>query len=270
MMMRKIKIGKKIPILFAEKSKVDYKLKPILETTRAELEKFCEKIRMDDDLRSSLHDIIESLVHFLGKDKKTMRLLERMHAHGTYLFPHAIAVSMMSLFVSYRSGIKDSRMLELVTYGGLFHDVGLLAYSPEQIENSVVFETKKDYRWKEIEQHGRLGIKLLEGADFIPEEVRFIIAQHHEREDGMGYPAQIPGEVVFYPTKIISIADSFCALIADRAHRKAFDVQKALEIMQSETGKFEPKIFACLYQIFHETAEEKTQNDSKEKIDVAA
>ncbi len=264
--MVKSKLGKVIPILFKNKAvKANHELQPILSSMRIELESFSKKLEaVDGEVTTSLHNIIESLIILLARDRKMLRLLQRMHSHGTYLFSHGLATAMMSLLISVKLKLGDEHLLEVVSFGGLLHDVGLLGFSVEQIESHTVFESKKDYRWKDLEKHCHVGVKFLEGAEFIPEEVQFIVQQHHEREDGMGYPNQIPGEVIFYPSKIVSIADAFAALIVDRPHREAFSVQKALQMMSDDVGKFDVNILKVLKQLFE--SDEKSSSDQNSKV----
>lgn len=252
--MGKSKSANKWPKIFSKKPyKANHELKPILEFASVELTKFCEKVpSLDKEVKVSLHNIIESLIFILSKDRKTLRLLQRMHAHGSYLFSHGLSSAMMSLWLAVKMGLTNEKLLEIISYGGLFHDVGLLAFSVEQIESHSVFESKKDYRWKELVRHCKIGVKLIEEIGFLPEEVRFIIMQHHERVDGMGYPNQIPGEVVFFPAKIVSVADAFAAMIVDRPHRPAFTINQTIQIMSEETGKFDYEIFQTFKDLIEE------------------
>lgn len=264
-MMGKSKLAKVLSNLFSKKAlKANHELKPILDYASVELSKFCEKIpNLDSEVKASLLNILESLIFILSKDRKTMRLLQRMHAHGSYLFSHGLTTAMISLWLAVRMGLNNEKLLEIISYGGLFHDVGLLAFSVEQIESHSVFETKKDYRWKELEQHCRIGVKLIEDIDFLPEEVRFIIMQHHERVDGLGYPNQIPGEVVFFPAKIVSVADAFAAMIVDRPHRPAFTINQTIQIMSEETGKFDYEIFQTFKDLIEDETPQKQESTSK-------
>ena len=70
---------------------------------------------------------------------------------------------------------------------------------------------------------------------------------HHERLDGRGYPRGLEATGIAPETRIVSVADVFDALTADRPYRAAMPVPKALAIMRDDVGRaFDPDCFAAL------------------------
>lgn len=65
---------------------------------------------------------------------------------------------------------------------------------------------------------------------------RIIALQHHEKIDGSGYPAGLVGDNIHIHARIVLIADVFDALSSERVHKKAFTIEKPLEIMQEGAG----------------------------------
>ena len=90
---------------------------------------------------------------------------------------------------------------------------------------------------------GLAGAELLSDVEF-PWDVLPIIRNHHERWDGRGYPDQLAGEAIPLAARILCIADVYDALTTDRPYRKAFTREKALDIMGSDAGGFDPVLFA--------------------------
>ena len=107
-------------------------------------------------------------------------------------------------------------------------------------------------QWREMRSHPKLGLKMIEAAQNIPEEVRYIIYQHHEEPSGAGYPSGLRGPVIFFPAKIVGLADSFCALITKRPFREAYTVEQALGIIQHEVGKYDRELVRSLVGLFSE------------------
>ena len=68
------------------------------------------------------------------------------------------------------------------------------------------------------------------------EDIAFIAASHHERMDGKGYPRGIAGDQIPFETRIITTADVFDALTAERPYRAAMPISKALAIMEKDLG----------------------------------
>jgi HD-GYP domain-containing protein (c-di-GMP phosphodiesterase class II) len=79
------------------------------------------------------------------------------------------------------------------------------------------------------------------------EDLAPIAAAHHERLDGRGYPKGLAGDEIATETRILTVADIFDALTADRPYRKAMPISKALAIMAGDVGAaIDPVCFAAL------------------------
>ena len=81
-----------------------------------------------------------------------------------------------------------------------------------------------------------------------------VVQFHHEKWDGSGYPAGISGETIPLSARIVALADVFDALTSDCPYKKAWSVEKAIALLDSQSGKhFAPEqvpLFkACLPQI---------------------
>lgn len=80
-----------------------------------------------------------------------------------------------------------------------------------------------------------------------------IIEQHHERLDGSGYPRGLKGHEILLEAKIIAVADTFDAMTEDRAYRKAFPPQFAMDELKRLSGThYEPEIVDALEIILKE------------------
>ncbi len=74
-----------------------------------------------------------------------------------------------------------------------------------------------------------------------------IVASHHERLDGNGYPSGLQADAISLETRIITISDFYDALTADRPYRDAMSVEKALGIIGEEVGgAIDPDCFEAL------------------------
>ena len=87
----------------------------------------------------------------------------------------------------------------------------------------------------QMRAHPEIGIRILEQIrglrDILP-----IIAAHHERIDGTGYPHGLRGDDIPLGARILAVADAFEALTADRAYRPALSPEQALQILQEGRG----------------------------------
>jgi HD-GYP domain-containing protein (c-di-GMP phosphodiesterase class II) len=77
-----------------------------------------------------------------------------------------------------------------------------------------------------------------------------IAGAHHERLDGKGYPRGLQGQEIALETRVMTTADIFDALTADRPYRDAMPLEKALEIMRGMVGTaLDPECFAALERV---------------------
>ncbi|POQ99664.1 hypothetical protein AU468_10160 [Alkalispirochaeta sphaeroplastigenens] len=135
------------------------------------------------------------------------------------------------------------------------HDIGKIAI-PDAIltKPGALDETE----WEIMKSHVEEGESVVEAmnrsisASFsgdLLKTAREIVAGHHERWDGRGYPRGLAGEDIPLAGRIVAVADVFDALTTARPYKKAFPLDAALEMMSREEGaQFDPRIFAAFLE----------------------
>jgi len=124
-------------------------------------------------------------------------------------------------------------------YGCWLHDCGKIGV-PEAILNKPGRLTDQEY--EVVKKHTEWGADLARQAR-LSDIVVGIIALHHERFDGAGYPSGLSGEAIPIHARIASIADVFDALTSDRSYRRHYSHIKALDIVGSMKGtSFDPAL----------------------------
>lgn len=116
--------------------------------------------------------------------------------------------------------------------GALLHDIGKLGVS-----NSILDKPGKldEEEWRQMRRHPAHTETILARISAFGELARMAGA-HHERLDGKGYPNGIGGAEICLETRIITTADIFDALTAERPYRAAMPVAKALDILRGDVG----------------------------------
>ncbi len=115
-----------------------------------------------------------------------------------------------------------------VKRAALLHDVGKLGISSAILEKPGKLT---DEEFRHVQQHARLSEEILSKiAQF--SELAEIAGAHHERLDGKGYPRRLSAEKIRLETRIITVADIFDAISAERPYHAANSVSRTLEIMQ--------------------------------------
>ena len=125
----------------------------------------------------------------------------------------------------------------------LLHDIGKLGVS-----NSILDKPGKldDEEWAAMKQHAAYSEAILSRIDVFS-DLAPIAGAHHERLDGKGYPRGLKGDEIVFETRIITTADIFDALTADRPYRPAMPISKALAIMSDMVGSaIDPRCFEAI------------------------
>ena len=106
-----------------------------------------------------------------------------------------------------------------------------------------------------MKKHTLIGASILKNLDMYQKEPLLktayqICRWHHERYDGKGYPDGLKGEEIPIAAQIVSLADTYNALVNDRPYRKAYSHETALKmILDGERGSFNPILLECLKRI---------------------
>jgi HD-GYP domain-containing protein (c-di-GMP phosphodiesterase class II) len=164
-----------------------------------------------DDIAEAFAQVIDSKSHFTGG-----------HSERVTFFADLIA-EQMGMSAEKRRWLKRAALL---------HDIGKLGVS-----NSILDKPAKldDEEWAQMKLHAAHSETILSRISAF-DDLAAVAGAHHERLDGKGYPRGLTAEHIALDTRIITAADVFDALTADRPYRKAMPVSKALEIMEADVG----------------------------------
>jgi HD-GYP domain-containing protein (c-di-GMP phosphodiesterase class II) len=142
----------------------------------------------------------------------------------------------------------DVDALHHLKLAAFLHDIGLLMLSPCITESRAPLEPES---YVAIQHHARLGSNLLEPFMFM-QDASILIAHHHERWDGSGYPYGIRGTYIPLGARILAIADAFDAIrvpgSSDRVGRNGV----AVRILRVAAGtQFDPELVDLLSRLAH-------------------
>lgn len=158
------------------------------------------------------------------RDEAVASLLSAIEARDPATCEHSRAVGMWCGRLAKQMGMPASQQA-LATLAGTLHDVGKIATPTEVLLKAGALD---DAEWETMRAHARVGAKMLERIPSL-RDVAPIVRAHHERIDGRGYPDRLEGAAIPFVARIVSVADSFHAMISKRPYRQAISVAKALE-----------------------------------------
>lgn len=153
---------------------------------------------------------------------------------------HVIRMSHYSRLLALAAGFSASQA-DLLFHAAPMHDIGKIG-TPDHV---LLKPGKLDQdEWALMQKHVLMGAEILGEHDSpLLQMARTIALYHHEKFDGSGYPHRIADEAIPIEARIVAIADVFDALTSIRPYKKAWEVQAAVDLLQSEKGKhFDPEL----------------------------
>jgi HD-GYP domain-containing protein (c-di-GMP phosphodiesterase class II) len=155
-------------------------------------------------------------------------------------------VAKLAVAIGERLGLPEGRLRQLAL-GGLLHDVGKLSV-PNEILNKPGRLTDEEFA--EIRRHPGAGRELLNELGGFPPLVLDLVESHHERIDCRGYPNGDPAGELDLAVRILTVADVYDALTADRVYREAWPAERALALLKDEIGTaFDPDCVSALAEL---------------------
>ncbi len=152
-------------------------------------------------------------------------------AKSPYTAGHSERVALFADLIAEELG-WDAERRRHIRRAALLHDIGKLGVS-----NSVLDKPGKldEQEWRLMKRHAELSEAILSRIEAFA-DLAVIGGAHHERLDGKGYPRGLAGDGIDLETRVVSVADVFDALTADRPYRKAMPVSQALAIIKGDAG----------------------------------
>ncbi|WP_419786183.1 HD domain-containing phosphohydrolase [Pseudodesulfovibrio sp.] len=148
----------------------------------------------------------------------------------------------------------DDEDVELILRSSPMHDLGKIG-----IPDHILLKPGKldPDEWEIMKTHTEIGAEILGAGDSDYVNMGAIIAlSHHEKWDGSGYPSGLSGEDIPIAGRICTVADVFDALLSKRPYKKAFSLEKALEIMAEGRGThFDPQVYDVFLKSLDEILE---------------
>jgi putative nucleotidyltransferase with HDIG domain len=166
---------------------------------------------------------------------------------NSYFHYHSVSVSVLSIFITKVIKQNNDRMQEIVGMGGFLHDIGKSGSKDHEL-NPIVnpdITTQKKYL-----QHPDTGFKLLKELHNVPEEVKIIVHQHHERPDGLGFPRNVFNVRLYHPSKVVAVANEFSKLISDSPFGNSKKPAEAIQILNSRSGAYDREIISTLAKLY--------------------
>lgn len=177
--------------------------------------------------------VAESMVDSVLRNSTAMALLVRMQKSDEHASVHSMASSIWALVFGRHLGL-DRESLAAVGLGALLLDVGNTKLPRELLNKTGELN---DAERKLLESHVGHGLKIIREAGSIDNRVIDIVATHHERYDGSGYPGGLKGNQIPVFGRIAGIVDSYAAMTCERPYARTMSSFDAMRELTSLSDK---------------------------------
>ncbi|MBU2977802.1 HD domain-containing phosphohydrolase [Alteromonas sp. C1M14] len=167
----------------------------------------------------------ESIIDAVFDNQDAMSCLTMIKNTDQYLLEHSINCAILMAMFTHHLGY-DRDTIDDACMGALLMDVGMAHLPPELIHKVGTLSTSD---WDVIRTHVEVGVEMVQSSEQIEDLTLAIIAQHHEREDGSGYPRGLSSADISPLAKMAAIVDSYDAMISSRSHQSSITPTAALK-----------------------------------------
>lgn len=161
-----------------------------------------------------------------------------------YTFDHCARIRDHAAEVGRRLGLSPTQLHNLI-HGAFLHDLGKVSV-PDEILLKPSKLTPEE--WAIMKQHPVAGAEMLRNTSVA--SAAAVLAQHHERLDGRGYPLGLAGDQICVEAQIVAVVDSYDAMTTDRVYRPALSREVAKEELRRGIGALYRKEIVEIYIAF--------------------
>ena len=207
---------------------------PVYEQSQIATREIFDSIANDRDIDlTAVSEVLDSMVDSIGRSPDALLWLAKLKRTDDYAYNHALNVSITLMafgnFLAFsKQQIKD------IGLAGLLQDLGKV-----KVSSDILLKAGKLTReeFEHAKKHVDEGLKILKNTPNIPNSIIFLVAQHHERVDGSGYPHQLHGTQIGLPAQLAGLVDTYCALTTQKTYAKGVFHQQALDELHQHAGK---------------------------------
>jgi HD-GYP domain-containing protein (c-di-GMP phosphodiesterase class II) len=199
-------------------------------------------------------NLARATVDLIMKDRTAFGGLYEIFNHDFYTATHLVNVCGLTVALAQKMGLVDSQILYQIGTGGLLHDVGKIFIAPDILNTTQPLATSQH---EIIKTHVHLGYQHLKKVSNLSPAVLAVVAEHHERIDGSGYPKGLRNKEISLLGQLAGVVDTFDAMTSVRPYRAyTFSIGQALQQIEDDTPqKFDREIVRAFFSLIEKTVQ---------------
>mgnify|MGYP002629584739 FL=1 len=196
---------------------------------------------LEAQVKEKTKDLQNALIEVQNSEKDIISILGKTAEYrDNETSAHTLRVGEMAASMAQKFGWSDERV-ELMRLAAPMHDIGKVG-----IEDHILLKPGKlnEEEFSRMKEHVNIGNAILSQKKTPLLKLAAEIAlTHHEKYDGGGYPGGLRGDDIPLSGAIVAVVDVFDALLSERPYKKAFSLEKTLDIISSDSGShFHPSV----------------------------
>lgn len=167
---------------------------------------------------------VSEVAEGVSRNPEAILWLTRLKSTDDYSYDHAVDVSVHLMVFARFLGLPNHQV-ECLGVAGLMQDVGKTHLPPELLRKHGSLSPEE---YQLVQSHVASSLDILIGQTGIDPQLLEIVARHHERIDGSGYPRHMAGENIGLLAEMAGLMDTYCAMIRERPYTPPISNQRAL------------------------------------------
>lgn len=198
--------------------------------------------------QAELSDTVKDLIVFIKDNRRYILRVTPSVEQRTknFLVAHSMRTTVLAITIGLQQHMPLSKLIELGV-ACILHEIGMVRLPPQLYMSDKKFTPAEK---SQVMTHPILGYNIVKELDF-PMSIQLGVLEHHEKENGTGYPRQLSGDKIISYAKIISVACTFEAITAPRTYkdeRSTFDAM--VEMLKNQNRQYDDgAIKALLYSV---------------------
>jgi HD-GYP domain-containing protein (c-di-GMP phosphodiesterase class II) len=175
---------------------------------------------------------VSRMAESIRRNPDAMLLLNRLQAKDTHALARAMDTSILMItfgrFLCY-----SNERLEALGLAGMLLDIGTVRMEPVDYVSRPLYVREPDER---VRAHVDASVQLIESSAGVPRDIATIVAQHHERQDGEGYPRGLKADEISIDGAIAALVDAYAELTCTRPNAEQLTPSNALSLLHKLRG----------------------------------
>ena len=188
---------------------------------------------------------VEPIVDSISRNPDACLWVARLKQHDEYTYQHSLGAAIWSVSLGRQLGLARHDLRSLAM-GCLLMDVGKLRVDPELLQAQ---RDLSDEEMAQLSSHVSYGLEIIQESGVMNQDVIDMVAHHHERYGGSGYPNGLSSDQIPSFARIAAIVDTYDAITSNRSYAKAISPSEAIRLLyQTRDADFQAELVEAFIQ----------------------